>query len=141
MDCYAALGHLHMKIGNVDVAVDLQNEMLSKMPWMRLALPTTTHTAAEVDANNNDIESVSQDSNNTTTAVSTMTMSTTNRELTEPLILAHLWECSPLDRLSIAEQTRRVWLAARTLRAKLNDLTGEFIAAATKRRQLAVLVE
>ena len=39
VDCYAALGHLHIKIENFDVALDLQNEMLGKMPWMRLALP------------------------------------------------------------------------------------------------------
>ena len=105
-----------MKLENNDAALELQNEMLGKMPWMRLALPSL--------------------SINITDEAGNLILS----EFTEPSLLKYVWEVSPLDRLSIAEQTRRVWFAVRHLRSQLNEHVGDFVKAATKRDQLTVYV-
>jgi hypothetical protein len=61
-----------------------------------------------------------------------------NKENTS--VLRYLSNCYYLDRLIIADQTRRVWLTARTLREKLNNLAREFLALTNSpRRQLTVL--
>lgn len=129
MDCYAALGHLYVKIGNTDAALDTEREMLHRMPWMSsLVAPVTAEGGEDTADSSSDA------------AISTSDHAASN-ERPQMAVLLELWSLAPLDRLGLADQTRRLWMCARTLRAKLNELVAEFVAASSKRVKLKLFLE
>jgi len=127
VDCYAALGHLYVKIGNTDAALETEREMLIRMPWMHALI-------------NPPVNEETNEQSDTTTATST-SASVIAEEGSQMAVLLELWSLPPLERLSLADQTRRMWMAARFLRGKLNELVTEFVGATSKRTKLKVFLE
>lgn len=131
VDCYAALGHLYVKIGNTDAALETEREMLLRMPWMHVL----------VNPVDNDSEGKSATTSATVTDATTTDTDTVSTESSQLAVLLELWSLPPLERLSLADQTRRMWMAARNLRGELNKLVVEFVAASNKRTKLKLFLK
>jgi hypothetical protein len=88
-------------MGRLEQAVELEKELLSRMPWLALTLSG-------------------------------------NSKLRTLATISHLTRITREERRMISVYIKEAWKTAESMRAKLNELVGEFVTADTDKRRLQI---
>lgn len=88
-------------MGRLEQAVELEKELLSRMPWLALTLSG-------------------------------------NSKLRTLATISHLTRITREERRLISVYIKEAWKSAESMRAKLNELVGEFVTADTDKRRLQI---